>query len=69
MFRKEFSVFAPWKEDKADVIKIACNTDFEEWKADRVIKSESDVSRLIDMMTFDAVYCCYFIFEREHAFP
>jgi hypothetical protein len=55
VFRKEFSVFAPWKEDKGDVIKIACNTDFEEWKADRVIKSESDVSVLIDMMIFDAV--------------
>jgi hypothetical protein len=38
VFKKEHSVFASWKEDKADVIKAAAMNDFEEWKADRVIK-------------------------------
>jgi len=44
VFNKENSVFAAWKEDTSSSLKLATQTDFSEWKVDRVIKDEKDVS-------------------------
>ena len=44
VFNKETSVFAAWKEDTKSSLKQATEIDFSEWKVDRVIKDEKDVS-------------------------
>ena len=48
VFRKETSIFAPWKVDDPYIINKCVDIDSQNWKLDRIVKNGTDYENMID---------------------